>query len=204
MSDRRVLLASRNEHKVSEIRDLLRDLPVELVSPGDMGIQEDPAEERIEIYESFAENALAKASWFRVRSRLPTLADDSGLCVDALDGRPGVHSRRFASVANATDDQDAANNQHLLSVLAAVPSGSRGACYRCALALIDDVGQVVVFGRVDGRIAASERGSNGFGYDPLFIPAGYEETFGELSPEVKARQSHRAAAVSSIRPWLIR
>ena len=204
MSDRRVLLATRNEHKVSEIRDLLKDLPVELVSVADVGIQEEPAEAGIEMYGSFAANALAKASWFRVRSGLPTLADDSGLCVDALAGGPGVHSRRFAALADVTADQDAANNSHLLSLLNAIPDESRGACYRCALALIDDTNQVVVFGRVDGRIAESETGAGGFGYDPLFIPSGYEATFGVLPPEVKAKHSHRAAAVASIRPWLIR
>jgi non-canonical purine NTP pyrophosphatase (RdgB/HAM1 family) len=85
-----------------------------------------------------------------------------------------------------------------------VPAESRGACYRCALALIDETTNVVVFGRVDGRIAATEKGSNGFGYDPLFVPNGYQETFGQLSPEVKAHHSHRAAAVASMRPWLIR
>lgn len=200
MSTRRVLLASRNEHKVAEIRDLLGDLPIELVSPGDVGIPVDPAEEGIEQYETFEANALAKAAWFRSRSGLPTLADDSGLCVEALDGGPGVYSRRFAQCPDG--DQDAANNRQLLELLKSVPPESRGAWYMCALALIDDNGQVVVFGRVDGVIDDSEKGSGGFGYDPLFIPEGYEETFGQLSPDIKARHSHRAAAVAAIRPWL--
>lgn len=198
----RVLLASRNEHKVGEIRDLLSDLPIELVSPNDVGIPEDPAEEAIEQYETFAANALAKASWFRARSGLPTLADDSGLCVDALGGGPGVHSRRFAPGGAESEGQDASNNRHLLSLLESVPADGRGACYICALAFIDDNSQVVVFGRVDGAITDAERGSGGFGYDPLFIPDGYEETFGELPATVKASHSHRAAAVRSIRSWL--
>ena len=201
MHDRRVLLASRNEHKVGEIRDLLRDLPIELVSLIDVGLPEDPVEESIECYDSFEANALAKASWFRDRSGLPTLADDSGLCVDALGGGPGVHSRRFATVSGE-DDQDAANNRHLLELLGPVPAKSRGAHYRCALALVDDTARVVVFGRVDGVIADAEKGNAGFGYDPLFVPTGYTKTFGQLPPDVKASHSHRAAAVAAIRPWL--
>lgn len=198
---RRVLLASRNEHKVSEIRDLLLGLPVELVSLLDAGVEENPAEAAIERYDTFEANALAKATWFRGITGLPTLADDSGICVDALGGGPGVGSRRFAPVSGS-EDQDRANNRHLLSKLDGLPEDERAAHYLCALALIDDTCRVVVFGRVDGRIATAERGGGGFGYDPLFLPAGYDETFGELPPEVKAEHSHRAAAVRAMRMWL--
>lgn len=201
MTPRRVLLASRNEHKVSEIRSLLEGLQVELVSLVDAGVEEDPTEEAIECYDTFEANALAKAAWFRGLAGLPTLADDSGICVDALGGGPGVRSRRFAPISGA-ENQDRANNQHLLESLDGVPADGRGAHYLCALALIDDTCQVVVFGRVDGRIAEAERGSGGFGYDPLFVPAGYDQTFGELPPEVKAEHSHRASAVRGMRPWL--
>jgi XTP/dITP diphosphohydrolase len=201
VTPRRVLLASRNEHKVSEIRDLLEGLSIELVSLVDAGVEEDPAEDAIERYDTFEANALAKAAWFHGVTGLPTLADDSGICVDALGGGPGVRSRRFAPVSGS-EDQDLANNRHLLASLDGVPEGERGAHYLCALALIDDTCQLVVFGRVDGRIAEAERGSGGFGYDPLFVPAGYEQTFGELPPEVKSEHSHRAAAVRGMRPWL--
>lgn len=203
MSVRDVLLATRNAHKLTEIRGLLDDLPVRIVSPEDVGIAPDPAEDEVERWETFEANALAKAAWFRERSGLPTLADDSGLCVEALDGAPGVWSRRFAPEEDiGPDGRDAANNRHLLRLLRGRPDAERAAHYRCALALIDDSFQVVVFGRCDGRIATRARGSGGFGYDPLFIVPELGETFGVLPPEVKAERSHRAAAVRGMRSWL--
>ncbi len=203
MPGRRVLLASRNPHKLAELRDLLADLPIEIVSPDDVGIEEEPAEADIEAWDSFAANALAKAAWFRARSGLPTLADDSGLCVDALEGGPGVFSRRFAPASSIGEDgQDPANNSHLLKLLHGRPEAERGAHYGCALALIDDGMQVVTSGRVDGRIATEELGAGGFGYDPLFVVPEFERTFGELPPEVKAERSHRARAVTAMRTWL--
>lgn len=204
MSERDVLLASRNRHKVAEIRDLLADLPIRIVSPDDVGLEPDPAEDEIECWNSFAANALAKAAWFHDRSGLPTLSDDSGLCVDVLDGAPGVWSRRFApDSAVGPDGRDAANNRHLLEKLGDRPTAERGAHYRCALALIDERFRVVVFGRCDGRIARQPRGDGGFGYDPLFLVPELGQTFGELPPEVKAARSHRAAAVRAARPWLV-
>lgn len=203
MSARDVLLASRNRHKLAEIREMLEDLPVRVLSPEDVGLAPDPAEDAVERWDSFEANALAKAAWFRARSGLPTLADDSGLCVDALDGGPGVRSRRFAPENEVGPaGRDAANNQHLLQRLAGRPAPERAAHYRCALALLEDRFRVVVFGRCDGRIATETRGEGGFGYDPLFVPTGFERTFGELPPDVKAGRSHRAAAVRAVRPWL--
>lgn len=204
MSARRVLLASRNPHKLAELRDLLADLPLEIVSPEEIGIGEDPAEADIEAWDTFAANALAKAAWFHARSGLPTVADDSGLCVDALGGGPGVYSRRFAPATSVgADGQDPANNRHLLELLGGRADEERGAHYECALALIDDAVQIVTTGRVDGRIATEERGSGGFGYDPLFVVPEFERTFGELPPEVKAERSHRARAVAAMRAWLV-
>lgn len=203
MSARDVLLASRNRHKLAEIRDLLADLPIRIVAPDDVGLAPDPAEEQIERWATFEANALAKAAWFHARSGLPTISDDSGLCVDALGGAPGVWSRRFAPSGEVgSGGQDVANNRHLLDVLGDTPEAERGAHYRCALAYIDERFRVVVFGRCDGRIALEPRGSGGFGYDPLFVVPEFGRTFGELPPEVKAERSHRAAAVRSARPWL--
>lgn len=205
MSAHDVLLASRNRHKVAEIRDLLADLPIRIVSPDDVGLESDPAEDEIERWDTFAANALAKAAWFHARSGLPTLSDDSGLCVDALNGAPGVWSWRFApDSAVEPAGRDAANNRHLLRKLGDRPAAERGAHYRCALALIDERFRVVVFGRCDGRIAGEPRGDGGFGYDPLFFVPELGRTFGELPPEVKAERSHRAAAVRAARPWLVR
>lgn len=203
MSARQVLLATRNEHKLTEIRAMLADLPVRIVSPDEAGVPFDPAEDAVERWEAFEANALAKAAWFRARTGLPTLADDSGLCVDALAGGPGVRSRRFAPEDEVGPaGRDAANNRHLLRRLADRPERERAAHYRCALALIEERFRVVMFGRCDGHIAFEERGTGGFGYDPLFVPTGSQRTFGELPAGVKAKRSHRAAAVRGARPWL--
>ena len=200
---RRLLVATRNPHKLDEICDLLGDRSVEVLSLDDIGLERHPAEDSVETHDTFEDNALAKARYYRGLTGLPTIADDSGLCVDALHGGPGVRSRRFAPAEYRGEmEEDVANNAWLLEQLSEVPSDRRGAHYRCALALIDDDRSLVVNGRVDGRIAEAERGRNGFGYDPLFIPDGSDETFGELPPEVKAVQSHRADAIRGLRPWI--
>lgn len=200
---RTLLVATRNTHKLHEIQDLLGDLAVDLVSLDDAGVPLHADEEGIEVFESFEDNALAKARHYRERSGLPTIADDSGLCVDALGGMPGVHSRRFAPAAfRGESEEDEANNRWLLEQLHGVAAEQRGAHYRCALALIDERRRLLVNGWVYGRIADAPRGRNGFGYDPLFIVAGGKETFGELPPAVKAERSHRADAIRRIRPWL--
>lgn len=202
---RDVLLATRNAHKLQEIREMLADLPLTVLSPDDCGLDPDPAEGRVECWDTFEANALAKAAWFRSRSGLPTLSDDSGLCVDALAGGPGVRSRRFAPAADVgPDGEDVANNRYLLRLLTDVPPEERAAHYRCAAAFIDDRLQVVAFGRCDGRIAAAERGDGGFGYDPLFEVPELGRTFGELPPSAKAERSHRAAAIRALRSWLVR
>ena len=200
---RTLLVATRNAHKLQEIQELLSDLDIGVVSLTDAEISRRPAEDSLEVFNSFEENALAKARYYRNRSGLPTIADDSGLCVDALDGAPGVHSRRFAPAEFRGDrEEDAANNEWLLDRLSRIPDERRGAHYRCALALVDDRRSLLVNGSVYGRIAVEPRGTNGFGYDPLFVVAGGDRTFGELPPEVKAERSHRADAIRRLLPWL--
>ena len=203
MAPRKLLLATRNPHKVSEIVDLLQGLPLEVASLLDLGIASLPGEDEVEVFSTFEENALAKARFYRTHTGLDVVADDSGLCVDALEGGPGVRSRRFAADHGVEEvDQDAANNRCLLRLLEQVEDAGRGAHYRCALACVTAERTLVVGGRVDGRITRAERGRGGFGYDPLFLLPQYGQTFGELPPEVKAEISHRAEAIRSFRRWL--
>lgn len=201
---RTLLVATRSPDKLHELRSLLGDL-AELRSLADAGVEPAPEEEGIERFETFAENALAKARYFHRRTGLATLADDSGLCVEALGGAPGVHSRRFAprDWADRLGD-DAANNAWLLDRLRRVPAGGRSARYRCALALVEGEGrEMVAEGEVEGRIGVAPRGVGGFGYDPLFVVAGPDRTFAELPPEVKGRLSHRARAARALRERLL-
>ena len=199
----KLLLATRNAHKVREIVELLEGLPIEVSSLRDLGIDRLPGEDDVEVFSTFEENALAKARFYRMHTELAVVADDSGLCVDALEGGPGVRSRRFAADHGINaEDQDAANNQCLLHLLESVEDAERGAHYRCALACVTADRTLVLGGRVDGKITRSEKGSGGFGYDPLFLLPEYGQTFGELPPEVKAKISHRAEAIRAFRRWL--
>jgi XTP/dITP diphosphohydrolase len=193
----RLLVATRSRHKLGELRDLLRPARAELVSLDDLGI----AEEADETGATFDANAALKARFYARISGLPTLADDSGLEVDALGGGPGVRTRRYAG----EDATDGDNNRKLLAPLAGLPSAQRGARYRCALALAlpgrsGPRGGIPVWsthGTFTGRIAEAPRGSNGFGYDPIFEPASEPPggaTVGEWPPERKRTVSHRARA----------
>jgi XTP/dITP diphosphohydrolase len=205
LSGVRVLVATRSRHKLAEIRELAGVAELELVSLLDIGYPATPEEDEIESHDTFEANAAAKAAYFRERTGLPTIADDSGLCVDALGGEPGVRTKRFAPPELAAEmGRDAANNRHLLDRLEGVPAEERGAHYVCALAVAADDERFVVRGEVHGRIAEEERGRGGFGYDPLFIVPEDGRTFGESPPEVKAGMSHRARAVEALRPWLER
>ena len=200
-----VLVATRSAHKLREIRGLLADLPVRLLGPEDLGLSEHEEEEDLEPFDTFARNALSKAKYFHRRSSLPVLADDSGLCVDALGGGPGVRTRRFAPPELvARWGRDEANNRWLLEQLEGVGGDRRGAHYRCAVALTDDLRHEVVEGIVRGRIARRPGGSGGFGYDPLFVPEGHDRTYAELPAAVKKATSHRAKAVRRARGWIER
>jgi XTP/dITP diphosphohydrolase len=186
-----------------EIRGLLAGLPFQVVSLADIDLAQHPEEDGLEAFDSFEQNALAKARYYSCRTGMATIADDSGLCVDALGGGPGVRSRRFAPNRESRGrDQDAANNTQLLRQLEGLPQLRRTAHYRCSLALVAKPLSLITNGRVDGIIAEAQRGESGFGYDPLFIVPAYGRTFGELPAEVKAVASHRAAAVLSLRGWL--
>lgn len=200
-----VLVATRSAHKLREIRGLLADVPVRLLGPADLGLAEHEEEDDLEPFDTFARNALSKAKYFHRRSGLPVLADDSGLCVDALGGGPGVRTRRFAPPDRvARWGRDEANNRWLLERLENVEEDRRGAHYRCAVALTDDLRHEVVEGTVRGRIARRPSGSGGFGYDPLFVPEGHVRTYAELPESVKTATSHRAKAIRRARGWIER
>ncbi len=208
---RRMLVATHSHHKLAELRSLLHLKDTQLVSLDDVGVEEEPVEDAA----TFRGNAVLKARFYAERSGLPTLADDSGLEVDALGGSPGVRTRRYAS-ENATDDE---NNAKLLAELGDLPPDRRTAQYRCVLAFLDpragstgDRNQrrwiVTRSGSFPGRIAKGPRGTNGFGYDPIFEPgteAPGGRTVGQLSADEKNRISHRAKAARAmarhLRTW---
>jgi XTP/dITP diphosphohydrolase len=188
----KLVLASANAGKQRELAALLSPLGFETVLQSALGI------DRIaETGTTFEANALLKARHAARRARLPALADDSGLEVDALDGRPGVWSARYAGAA-ATD---ADNNARLLAELGELPPQRRGARYRCVLALVrtaEDAAPLVASGSWEGRIATRAAGSGGFGYDPLFVPEGHEVTAAELPAARKNALSHRAKALTAL------
>jgi XTP/dITP diphosphohydrolase len=191
----KLLVATTNQGKLKEVREILAGLPLELVSLKDLGLPAPP-----ETGNTFHDNAAEKATTSARRSGLWTLADDSGLCVDALGGAPGLHSARYAP----TDEERRAK---LLLALKDVPLDRRGAHFEAAVALSDPRGKPVasVEGRVDGSIAPAPRGTGGFGYDPLFLPAETPgRTLAELGPDEKNRLSHRGRAFARLRPALAR
>ena len=187
-----VVLASANAGKQREFAALLAPYGIELLLQTALGI-----ESIEETGATFAENALLKAHHAARAARLPALADDSGLEVDALRGAPGVRSARFAGAAAS----DADNNALLLERLAGTALPERTARYRCVLALVrgpDDAAPLLAEGLWEGRIGLTPVGHGGFGYDPLFLPVGMSGTAAELSLEVKNRQSHRALALAQL------
>lgn len=207
MSAMELLVATRSADKLREIRQILAAHPgVRVLDLREAGVPESPEEEGIEAFATFEENALAKARYFAEHAGLPTLADDSGLSVDALGGAPGVYSRRFSGRSDLRGAElDAANNAVLLERLAGVPVERRTARYVCVAAVVPGGGAEQLFrGECEGVILPEPRGSGGFGYDPLFYLPGEERTFGELAPERKNLFSHRGRALRAAAGWLAR
>ena len=201
----KLLIATRNEGKAREMRDLFTGLPFQLVFPPEQFLERLPEEADLERGTSFAENAVAKARYFAKRSGLPTLAEDSGLEVDALDGAPGVFSARWAQMHGAGEG-DGANNALLLERLAGVPDEGRSARYRCVVAFLETpLGKPqLVEATCEGRILAAPRGTGGFGYDPLFYSSDLEMAFAEAPAAAKHRVSHRGRAVRALVEVLVR
>jgi len=190
----RVVLATHNQHKAAEFQQILGDAVAGLEIVAYDGPE--PVEDGV----TFAENALIKARAAADHTGLPALADDSGICVDAMGGAPGIFSARWAG----RHGDAAANLQLLLDQLADLPDASRGAHFTATLALVTPDGEEsVVEGVWPGRIAREARGEHGHGYDPIFIPEGHDRTAAELGPETKNAESHRARAFAAALPGLI-
>ena len=194
----RVLVATRSAGKLRELVPLLAERGWDAVDLAAAGIDERPVEEEaLESADTFSANALAKARHFHERSGLPTLADDSGLMVDALGGAPGVHSKRWSNRPELSGEAlDVANNALLLVALGGATS--RVARYVCAAAWVDDGRALVAQGETAGRILEAADGASGFGYDPFFFSEELGASFGRVSREEKARVSHRARAVCAL------
>jgi XTP/dITP diphosphohydrolase len=191
----RLLVATRNQGKLGEYEELLSGLPVELTYLDGEGIVEDVEETG----STFAENAVLKAQRYALISGLLTLADDSGLEVDALGGEPGVHSARYAG-AGATDED---RYRLLLEKMKDIPPDERGARFRCVIAVAEPGGETYTAeGVCEGEIAFGPQGDFGFGYDPVFLLRGSGRTMAQLPPEEKNGISHRARAAQAMRPVL--
>ncbi len=194
----KLLIATNNPGKLKEYRDLLHGLPLEITSLQEEGIDFEPEETG----STFEENATLKARAFAARSGLPTLADDSGLEIDALGGAPGVHSARYGGTQRG---EDAYRYEMVLRQLEGIPPARRTARFRCVVAIAMPDGRVATAdGKVEGVIALGPQGDQGFGYDPIFYMPEFDCTMAQLPPETKNRISHRAMAVQAARPILER
>lgn len=191
-----IVAATQNKHKIKEIEEITKEFGMSIISRDDAGV---PPVDIVEDGSTFEENSYKKAyEIMRLCGRI-TIADDSGLEVDCLDGAPGVYSARFAG----EDGDDKANNEKLKALIKDVPYEKRTGRFVSVITMVFPDGETIVArGEVEGHIALKEQGENGFGYDPLFIPLGYEDTFGVISSEVKNKISHRANALVKLREML--
>lgn len=193
-----LLIGTRNPGKLSEIKTILSELPHELISLADFDRIETPAEEQ----STYSGNAIIKARSYAAQTGVTALADDSGLEVAALGGAPGILSARYAGEGAS----DAARRALLISEIARRGIDASEARFVCAVAIARPDGMIINVAEAfcSGRIAQTERGANGFGYDPLFVPDGYDLTFAELDEAVKNRISHRGKALTQTRDFLLR
>lgn len=196
-ADRRVLLATRSAGKLRELRGILEEAGIAGITLDEAAMPESPEEESIECFDTFEENALAKARHFHRLSGLPTMADDSGLSVRALGGAPGVSSKRYSGRAGLRGQAlDDANNARLQQELQGIRDVS--ASYTCAAAFVDAEVEEVALGETFGRIIDVPRGNAGFGYDPYFHSTELDKTFGEASTHEKQAVSHRGRAFRAL------
>ena len=196
-ASRELLLATRNAGKLRELQPMFAAAGWLAVTLSEAGLSEMPEEDALEVFDTFEENALAKARYFASRSGLPVVADDSGLSVEALAGEPGVRSRRWSGRTDLHGPLlDAANNTKLLAALAHIPN--RVARFVCVAAFVRGEVELIGRGEVEGVITERGRGLHGFGYDPFFEARELGRTFGEATIEEKSGISHRARAVAAL------
>ncbi len=193
---KKIVLATRNKHKILEIKTILNDLSLKILTLNDFpdvpALREDG--------ETFQDNSLQKAAAVYRHTGIAALADDSGLEVFYMNGKPGVFSARYAG-DGASDEM---NNEKLLGQMRGVAPRRRNAQFRAVLTLLDEKGKEVTEGICPGTLAESPRGTNGFGYDPIFIPDGFSRTYAQLTAEEKNQISHRARALAAMREVLQR
>ena len=195
--DKSIVAATQTKHTIVEIEEITKEFGRSVISRKDAGV---PDVEIVEDGSTFEENSYKKAYEIMKLCGQVTIADDSGLEVDCLDGAPGIYSARFAGV----DGDDEANNRKLISLIKDVPYEKRTARFVSVITMVYPDGRsVVARGEVEGHLLLEPHGGNGFGYDPLFVPVGYDETFGVIDPEVKNRISHRANALKVLREKLM-
>lgn len=193
---KKIVVATKNKGKANEFKEFFARENIEVLSLLDLD-QSIPDIE--ETGETFEENAILKAEGIAKRLNIPVLADDSGLIIDALDGRPGIYSARYAG----EDKNDKANIQKVLEEMKDVPKKERTARFICVLAIAMPQDKTIIrTGYCEGTIAFSESGENGFGYDPIFIPSGYQVSMAQLEPEEKNRISHRKHALTELEGWI--
>lgn len=187
-----LLAATNNEGKIKELKELLADLPCELKGLNDFK----NISEVEETGTTFEENAILKAKGYAKQTGIWSVADDSGLEIEALKGAPGVYSARYGGTDSGYDKK----NEMILAEIAQTGSENRAAQFVCVMAISDENGEIkhLAKGICRGKVAFQSSGTNGFGFDPIFIPDGYENTFGELSNEIKQKISHRGAASAEI------
>lgn len=191
-----IVAATQNKHKIEEIEAIMKEFGLSVISRDEAGV---PDIDVVEDGETFEENSYKKAYEIMKLCNNITIADDSGLEVDCLDGAPGVYSAEFAG----KDGDDEANNRKLVELIKDVPYEKRTGRFVSVITMVFPDGETITSrGEVEGHIVLKKQGSNGFGYDPLFVPVGYDRTFGEIDAEIKNRISHRANALIGLREKL--
>lgn len=196
MKEKKLVVSTNNENKLREIKEILKDLPIEVLSKKDLGLADLEVKED---GETLLENSGKKARELSRYTDYMVLADDSGLFVDELDGKPGVHSSRYAG----EDGNDAKNNAKLLEKMKAFPLEKRKASFKALITIVtEEKEEVNILGECRGHIDFEEKGPRSFGYDPLFIPEGYDENFAQMDIKIKNKISHRAKALEGVREYL--